>query len=493
MTLKMPNTDEILINVTPMETRVALVENGVVQELFVERESRRGLVGNIYRGRVVRVLPGMQSAFIDVGLERTAFLHLTDMRMSPDGARPEAIQGSLHEGRSITVQVMKDMIGSKGARLTMDLSIPSRFLVYMPYGDQIGISQKIEDDVERNRLKQLVSDLHQALADELGGGFIVRTVAEGVGEDELRRDMEFLLKLWRHIRARVQVTEGPALISEELPLSLRILRDLVGTQIAKVWIDSRETYQKAQQFTQEFMPQATALLEHYPGERPLFDLYNVEDDLQKALQQKIMLKSGGYVIIDQTEAMTTVDVNTGSFVGARSLEDTVYKTNLEATHVIARQLRLRNLGGIIIIDFIDMSEEEHRLQVLRSFEKMLTRDYAKTKITQVSELGLVEMTRKRTRESLAHVLCEPCPVCAGRGALKTVETVCFEVFREVLRAARAYEVANAYCIVASQRVIDRFLGELSSAVADLELFIGRPIRLQVEPVYSQEQYDVVLL
>ncbi len=493
MSLRMPNTDEILINVTPMETRVALVENGVVQELFVEREARRGLVGNIYRGRVVRVLPGMQSAFIDIGLERTAFLHLTDLRLGPEGAKPEVIQGFLHEGRSITVQVMKDMMGSKGARLTMDLSIPSRFLVYMPYGDQIGISQKIEDEQERNRLRQMVSDLHQESADELGGGFIVRTVAEGVGEAELRHDMDFLLKLWRHVRAKAQVTEGPALICEELPLSLRILRDMVGTQVAKVWVDSRETFQRAQQFAQEFMPQAMSLLEHYPGERPLFDLYNVEDDLQKALQRKIMLKSGGYVIIDQTEAMTTVDVNTGSFVGARSLEDTVYKTNLEATHVVARQLRLRNLGGIIIIDFIDMTEEEHRVQVLRSFEKMLSRDYAKTKITQVSELGLVEMTRKRTRESLEHLLCESCPVCAGRGSLKTVETVCFEVFREILRAARAYEAANAYCVVASQRVIDRFLSELSSAVADLELFIGRPIRFQVESVYSQEQYDVVLL
>jgi len=493
MQTRAPNTDEVLINVTPMESRVALVENGVVQELYVERTARRGLVGNIYRGRVVRVLPGMQAAFVEIGLSRTAFIHLNEVRLGQAGTRPHSIQEGLHEGQSITVQVMKDMMGSKGARLTMDLSIPSRYLVYMPYGDQVGISQKIEDEAERERLRLLVRGLREETPDELGGGFIVRTVAEGVREDGLRHDMEFLLKLWRHVRERAQVTEGPALITEELPLSLRTLRDLVGPSVAKVFIDSRETMGKAVEFAREYVPGVGAQLEHYPGERPLFDLYNVEDDLQKALQRKVLLKSGGYLIIDQTEAMTTIDVNTGSFVGSRSLEDTVFKTNLEATHAIARQLRLRNLGGIIIIDFIDMEEEEHRSQVLRSLEKMLARDHAKTKITQVSELGLVEMTRKRTRESLEHLLCETCPTCAGRGTVKTAETVCFEIFREILREARAYDAANGYSVVANQRVVDRLLGEESAAVADLELFIGKPIRFQVEAMYSQEQYDVVLL
>ena len=493
MTQRAPNTDEVLINVTPMESRVALVENGVVQELYVERTARRGLVGNIYRGRVVRVLPGMQAAFVEVGLSRTAFIHLNELRMGPDAVRPATIQEALHEGQSITVQVMKDMMGSKGARLTMDLSIPSRYLVYMPSGDQVGISQKIEDETERERLRQLIRQLREESPDELGGGFIVRTVAEGVQEAELRHDMQFLLRLWRHVRERAWLTEGPALISEELPLSLRTLRDLVGPSVARIAIDSRETFGKAVEFAREFVPGVEARLEHYPGERPLFDLYNVEDDLQKALQRKIMLKSGGYLIIDQTEAMTTVDVNTGSFVGSRSLEDTVFKTNLEATHAIARQLRLRNLGGIIIIDFIDMEEEEHRSQVLRSLEKMLVRDHARTKITQVSELGLVEMTRKRTRESLEHLLCETCPTCVGRGTVKTAETVCFEIFREILREARAYDAANGYSVVANQRVIDRLLGEESAAVADLEAFIGKPIRFRVEAMYSQEQYDVVLL
>ncbi|WP_022954826.1 ribonuclease G [Perlucidibaca piscinae] len=492
MQVRSPNTDEVLINVTPMESRVALVENGVVQELYIERTARRGLVGNIYRGRIVRVLPGMQAAFVDIGLSRTAFIHLNEVRLGPTGRRPVAIH-ELHEGNSITVQVMKDMMGSKGARLTMELSIPSRYLVYMPFGEQIGVSQKIEEEGERERLRQLVFALRGDMAADLGGGFIVRTVAEAVDEAALRHDMDFLLKLWLHVRDTARVTEGPALIAEELPLSLRTLRDLVGSHVAKVLIDSRETMARAGEFAQAFVPGVAARLEHYPGERPLFDLYNVEDDLQKALQRKVLLKSGGYLIIDQTEAMTTVDVNTGSFVGSRSLEDTVFKTNLEATHAIARQLRLRNLGGIIIIDFIDMEEAEHRNQVLRSLEKMLARDHARTKITQVSELGLVEMTRKRTRESLEQLLCEPCPVCEGRGTVKTAETVCFEIFREILREARAYDAANGYAVIANQRVVDRLLGEESAAVADLEHFVGHPIRFQVEAMYSQEQYDVVLL
>ncbi len=487
-------SEEILINVTPMECRVALVENGVVQELYVERSARRGLVGNIYRGRVVRVLPGMQAAFVEIGLSRTAFIHANDIVSArAEGERNPGISGLLHEGQSVVVQVMKDMIGSKGARLSTDLSIPARYLVYMPYGEHVGVSQRIEDEAERERLKNLIRDLKAESPDTERGGFIVRTVAEGVSEHELRRDMQFLVKLWRWIQERSENAAVPSLVYEELPLYLRTLRDLVNAGIEQIFIDSRETFAKVQEFVREFMPEMAARLEHYPGERPLFDLYNVEDDLQKALQRKVMLKSGGYLIIDQTEAMTTVDVNTGSFVGTRTLEDTVFKTNLEATHAIARQLRLRNLGGIIILDFIDMEEAEHKQQVLRSLEKMLTRDHAKTKITQVSELGLVEMTRKRTRESLEQLLCETCPACQGRGTVKTAETVCFEIFREILREARAYDAAHGYRVVANQKVIDRLLGEESAAVADLELFIGKPIKFSVEALYTQEQYDIVLL
>ncbi|MCD6061526.1 MAG: cafA [Moraxellaceae bacterium] len=489
-------SEEILINVTPMECRVALVENGIVQELYVERTARRGMVGNIYKGRVVRVLPGMQAAFIDIGHERTGFIHVNDLVWPKvEGARERtpAISELLHEGQSVVVQVMKDVMGTKGARLTTDLSIPSRYLVYMPQGEHIGVSQRIEDEAERERLKTLIRALQQESPETSAGGFIVRTVAEGVSEHELRRDMQFLVKLWRWVQDRCKTAGTPSLIYEELPLHLRTIRDLVSLNVQKVLIDSRETYVKVDEFVREFVPGVRERIDHYPGERPLFELYNIEDDLQKALQRKVLLKSGGYLIIDQTEAMTTVDVNTGSYVGTRTLEDTVFKTNLEATHAIARQLRLRNLGGIIILDFIDMEETEHKQQVLRSLEKMLARDHAKTKITQVSELGLVEMTRKRTRESLEHLLCETCSECDGRGTVKTAETVCFEIFREILREARAYDAAHGYRVVANQKIIDRLLGEESGAVADLETFIRKPIKFSVEALYRQEQYDIVLL
>jgi len=488
-------SEEILINVTPMECRVALVENGVVQELFVERTAKRGLVSNIYKGKVVRVLPGMQAAFVEIGLSRTAFLHANDIintKKEVSDTEP-SISELLHEGQMITVQVMKDMLGSKGARLTTDLSIPSRFLVYMPFGEHIGISQRIENEAERERLKSIIKQIKEVHSDSLKGGVIVRTAAEGVSEAELRQDMAYLIKLWQHVQDKKIKIQTPTLIYEELPLYQRIIRDLVIQNISKILVDSRETYGKIVEFVRDFVPNAEEKIEHYPGERPLFELYNVEDDLQKALSRKVTLKSGGYLIIDQTEAMTTVDVNTGSFVGSRTLEDTVFKTNLEATHAIARQLRLRNLGGIIIIDFIDMQEADHRAQVLKAFEKMLTRDHAKTKITQVSELGLVEMTRKRTRESLEHLLCEVCSTCQGRGSVKTAETVCYEIFREILREARAYDAANGYMVIANQKIIDRLLSEESAAIADLEFFIGKPIRFQVESLYTQEQYDIVLV
>ncbi|HMU86488.1 MAG TPA: ribonuclease G [Agitococcus sp.] len=488
-------SEEVLINITPMECRVALVENGIVQELFVERTAKRGLVSNIYKGKVVRVLPGMQAAFVEIGLSRTAFLHANDIVHLKKELmlEPPPITDLVHEGQMVTVQVIKDMLGSKGARLTTDLSIPSRYLVYIPFGEHIGISQRIESEEERERLKAVIRHIRDEHSDSLKGGVIVRTAAEGISEEELRQDMAYLIKLWQHINDKKQKVQNPTLIYEELPLYQRIVRDLVIQNISKIYVDSRETFGKLVDFVKEFVPNAEEKLEHYPGERPLFELYNIEDDLQKALSRKVALKSGGYLIIDQTEAMTTVDVNTGSFVGSRTLEDTVFKTNLEATHAIARQLRLRNLGGIIIIDFIDMQEEEHKSQVLKAFEKMLARDHAKTKITQVSELGLVEMTRKRTRESLEHLLCEVCPTCQGRGSIKTAETVCFEIFREILREARAYDAANGYMVIANQKIIDRLLSEESAAVADLELFIAKPIRFQVESLYTQEQYDIVLL
>mgnify|MGYP002700521739 FL=1 len=499
-------SEEILINVTPMETRVAVIENGVVQEIFLEREAKRGQVGSIFRGKIVRVLPGMQAAFVDVGLERAAFLHAKDIwvkdkTLASDGVEVVPnIRDLAQEGKYIVVQVTKDMIGSKGARLTTHLSIPSRFLVFMPYSDHLGISQRIEDEAERERLRTLMDEL---VAEEIvkdGGdgvittrlGFILRTAADGVDKESLRSDVRFLWRMWCAIKEKTKGDNKITKIHEDLPLYMRTLRDEVREGVEKVRIDSRETFAKILAFAKEFTPASASLIDHYPGERPIFDLYGVEQEIQKALSRDVQLKSGGYLVVDQTEAMTTVDVNTGGFVGHRNLEETIFKTNLEAAQAIARQLRLRNLGGIIIIDFIDMEEEEHRRQVLRIFEKVLERDRAKTKITQVSELGLVEMTRKRTRESLERILCEACPTCSGRGFIKTAETACFEIFREILRQYRAYD-AESYLVIASQDVVDRLLDEESANVADVEEFIGKTIRFQVEMLYSQEQFDVVLV
>jgi ribonuclease G len=389
------------------------------------------------------------------------------------------------------VQVTKDPIGTKGARLTTQLSIPSRYLVFMPGVSHIGISQRIEDEAERARVRGLIEE-GAARDTEVKGGYIIRTAAEGASAEELIGDMMYLHRLSQAIEERIGRCQAPAVVYQDLPLFIRTIRDLIRPQTEKVRIDSKESHQRVMEFVDEFVTEFSDKVEYYPGERPLFDLYSVEDEIQKALSRKVQLKSGGYVIIDQTEAMTTIDINTGAFVGHRNLEETIFKTNLEAARAISRQLRLRNLGGIIIIDFIDMDDPEHQRQVHRMLEKMLERDHAKTKITGVSELGLVEMTRKRTTESLGQILCESCPICDGRGFLKTSETVCYEVFREILRVNRAYD-AESYLVMASQSVVDQLLDEESDNVADLETFIGKTIRFQVEPFYSQEQYDVVLL
>jgi len=489
-------SEEILINVTPRETRVALVENGVLQEVYIERERKRGIVGNIYKGKVSRVLPGMQAAFVDIGLDRAAFLHASDISTSlimEDGSSQEDNQQSdiaelVRDGQEILVQVIKDPLGTKGARLTTHLTIPSRYLVLLPENTNIGISTKIEDQGERQRLKDIVS----GLSEDSKNGYIIRTVADGIDEQALVSDEKFLCKLWGCITEEIKKAKPGSVVYDDLPLSIRTLRDLVDDNIEKIRVDSRETFQKLQQFSRQFVPQMTERLEYYPGERPVFDLYNVEDELQKALDRKVQLKSGGYLIIDQTEAMTTIDVNTGAYVGHRNLEETIFKTNLEAAQAITRQLRLRNLGGIIIIDFIDMSLEDHKRSVLRSLEKSLEKDHAKSHITEVSSLGLVEMTRKRTRESIEHVLCETCPTCAGRGLIKSAETVCYEIFREIIREARQFDAKNLL-VLASQDVVDLLLDEESASLAELESFIEVPIKYQVESLYSPEQYDVVLM
>jgi ribonuclease G len=485
--------EEILINFTPMETRVAIIENGMPQEIYVERTAKRGIVGNIYKGKVVRVLPGMQAAFVEIGLERAAFIHVEDVlsqNMPAEERSSITISQALREGQSLVVQVTKDPIGTKGARLTTHLSIPSRYLVYMPESTHIGVSQRIEDIQERDRLRALlVSCLDEEEKED--AGYILRTVAEGASDAELIADVKFLKRLWKAIERKIESATVPSIVYEDLPLNMRALRDMAHSGIERIRIDSRETYTKAQEFTEALVPEIGDKLEYYPGERPIFDLYNVEEEMQRALGRKVELKSGGYLIFDQTEAMTTVDVNTGAFVGHRNLEETIFKTNLEAATAIGRQLRLRNLGGIIIIDFIDMELEEHQRQVLRTLERMLERDHAKCKVTGVSELGLVEMTRKRTRESLEHILCEPCNQCQGRGSVKTPETVCYEIFREILRQHRAYDT-ETYMVLASQRVVEYLTDDASDHVAELEAFINKTIRFQIEPLYSPEQFDVVL-
>jgi ribonuclease G len=496
-------SEEILINVTPRETRVGVVENGVLQEVHIERALRRGYVGNIYRGRVSRVMPGMQAAFVEVGLERAAFLHANDIvRALPaligegadNGPVPTPpISELVHEGQDIVVQVVKDPISSKGARLTTHLSIPSRYLVLLPYAKMIGVSVRIEDEVERARLKDLLIELTGAdQPDRVPLGYIVRTNAEGQTREALAEDVAYLGRVWQSIQENTKRVAVGERIYEDLSLPLRALRDLMRADVEKVRVDSRETYDKTVNFTQQFMPELAERIEHYAGERPIFDLYGVEDEIQRALKKEVPLKSGGYLIIDQTEAMTTIDVNTGAFLGHRNLEETVYKTNLEAAQAAARQLRLRNLGGIIIIDFIDMIDAEHKRQVLRMLEKSLAHDHAKTTVYEMSSLGLVEMTRKRTVESLERQLCEPCPACEGRGNVKTSETVTYEIFREITRAVRQFE-AEKLLVLAAPRVVSRILDEESAAVAELEEFTGKTIRFQAEEHYAQEQYDVVLL
>jgi ribonuclease G len=490
---------DILINWSPQETRIAVVENGAVQELHVERTLERGLVGNIYLGKVARVLPGMQSAFIDIGLERAAFLHVADL-MAPFTA-PRGLDGELakvavaavpiekqvFEGQALMVQVIKDPIGTKGARLSAQISIAGRQLVFLPQDDHIGVSQKIpvaQRDALRARVQQLAGDA--------GGGFILRTNAEEATDTELADDVAYLRKAWARIKDASVKMPSKSVLHTDLNLLQRVLRDMVNDETQSIRIDSREQFDLLVSFGQEYMPAAAEKLQLYKGERPIFDLYSIDEEVAKALGRRVELKSGGYLIVDQTEALTTVDVNTGGFVGARNFDDTIFKTNLEAALAIARQLRLRNLGGVIIVDFIDMTREDHRAQVLTEFRKQLMRDRVKTMAGDFSQLGLVEMTRKRTRESLAHILCEPCAACAGKGSVKTARSVAYDILREILREARQFN-PKEFRIIAAPQVVELFLDEESQHLAGLSDFVGKPISLQSEGSMSQEQYDIVLM
>jgi ribonuclease G len=495
---------EILVNAAPRETRAALLENGALQELFIERASRRGLVSNIYKGRVSRVLPGMQAAFLEIGLARTAFLHVADILGPPpdpvnDAQEPREqahtadIRALVREGDELLVQVVKDPIGTKGARLSTHVSLPSRYLVFMPRGSRVGVSARIESEPERDRLRELVTLLGDQSESNGGtrGGYIVRTAALGAPLEALHADMTYLQRLWTHVRERAATTTAGNLVHEDLPLSTRVLRDELKPEVRRVLVDSPTEFARMQEFTRSFMPEFEKCIELHQASRPIFDLHGVEDEINRALDARVALKSGGHIVIQQTEAMTTVDVNTGGYVGHRNLEETIFRTNLEAAVTIARQLRVRNLGGIIVLDFIDMQDPDHRKALLDALQAALASDRAQTHIASVSPLGLVEMTRKRTRESLEHLLCVACPACEGRGFVRTPETVSHEIFRELMRQSRQFN-SDELVVLAHQDVVSWLQEEESSVLAELETQVGRPIRLQAEALYGIDQYDVVL-
>lgn len=486
-------TEDILINVTPFETRVALVSQGAAQELHIERTIQRGQVGSIRLGKVVRVLPGMQSAFVEIGLERAAFIHIADVRENRlernAGQIPTPIEKLLFEGQTVMVQVIKDPLGSKGARISTQISLAGRLLVYLPHDPHIGVSQRIECEDDRQRLRDLIQEL---MPKNATGGFIVRTQAEDASREALAADIDYLMHLWKNIQTAAKTSPAPSILYQDLTLPQRVLRDMVGPRTHQILVDSRAETLSMRQWAQIYCPSVIERIKHYGAERPLFDLANVEEEIKRALSRRVALKSGGYLIIDQTEALTTIDVNTGGFVGGRNFDDTIFRNNLEAAQAIARQLRLRNLGGIIVIDFIDMSDEDHRQAVLDALKRSLAEDRTRTTVSEFSQLGLVEMTRKRTRDALVNQLCEPCPTCDSRGRVMTARSVCYEILREILREARQFN-PKEYRILASQQVVDLFLEEESQHLAMLGDFIGKPISLEVSSDCTQEQYDIVLI
>ncbi len=589
-----PVKEEILVSTTSPETRVALIQQGVLKEFNIDRQASRGQVGNIYAGIVNRVLPGMQSAFIDIGLERSAFLHVTDLWQSrvQEGGSTRPIEKLLYPGQPLLVQVIKDPIGSKGARLTTQISIAGRMLVFLPHDQHLGIAQRITDEAERTRLLERVRALTTLPPDAVlppaaeagagagagadsdagggdsagtstgvgggaigsagdgvdgsagtatadgagepgkpevprapgtpqiirkassgetktapadakaalqGGGFIIRTVAEGASDEALLADIQYLRRRWAQILEAAQANAAgkpagsrkPEQLYHELPLSQRVLRDMAWAGTQSIIVDDVETLATMRTFCRTYMPNLEERLRLHEGARSLFDLYQVDEEIERALARRVPLKSGGYLIFDQTEALTTIDVNTGGYISGRNFDDTVFRTNLEATQTLARQLQLRNLGGIIIVDFIDMSSAEHREAVLHSLRSALQQDRTKTTVNGFTSLGLVEMTRKRTRDSLERMLCEPCNACHGKGTIKTARTVCYEIMREIAREARQFD-PKEFRILASQQVIDLLLDEESPHLAILGENIGKPITLHVEPAYVQEDYDIIL-
>ncbi len=501
-------TKELVINTTSHETRVALLESGHIAELYVERSRERSIVGNIYRGRVIRVLPGMQAAFVDIGLDKAAFLYVADVldeiesvehffdnghTPGQDGDESGAerpplppIEDLLQEGQEIMVQVAKDPIGTKGARITAHISLPGRNLVYMPTVDHVGISRRIENEEERLRLRHLIDIMRPE-----GTGFIIRTAAEGKSADELKADMDYLVALWEQIGQHRIDRGAPCLIHSDLDVTSKVLRDILTEDVSRIVVDSAEEYSKILSFLDTFMPGQEFRVEHYQEDEPIFDTFGLEVEIARALGRKVWLKSGGHIIIDQAEALTAIDVNTGRFVGKHNLEDTILKTNLEAVKEIAFQLRLRNIGGLIILDFIDMEKEPHREKVHASLEEALKNDKAKTNILKISELGLVEMTRKRVRESIGRILCEPCPYCEGKGSVKSKTTMVYEIFRELqreMRNAPGYRMTlNVHPNVAAL-----LYDEERSGIEALEKRHQKQIAIHARPGFHIEQFEIMV-
>ena len=498
----------LLINADGPETRVALVEDGLLGELFIERKQERGIAGNIYKGRVERVLPGMQAAFVNIGLEKSAYLHVSDVRGTPDDLKrlvshgessraessdddePEAPSGSariedlLKEGQEIVVQVTKEPISTKGARVTRYISLPGRHLVFMPTVEHVGISRRISSDKERKRLREIIDQMRPA-----GTGFIVRTVAEHVPEKDLKADMDFLIKLWNNVVQRTAAARCPSLIYNDLDLLLRTVRDMFTPDVDKLIIDSRPDYERIKKFIQAFMPDFAGQIELYTGAEPIFDGYGIEIEIDRALERKVWLKSGGYLIVDEMEALTAIDVNTGRFVGKRNLEDTITQTNLEAAREVAEQLRIRSIGGMIVVDFIDMDRSSNRNKVTRSFNEFLRRDRAKAAVTRISELGLIEMTRKRTRESLLHHLTEPCEHCEGKGYTKSRRTVAYGLLRELRRQGNLIE-GDTVLVEVNPAVAQILAGPDHAYLEEIEKRLQKRIVVKARGAFALEDYEL---
>jgi len=494
----MPN--ELIINVTPRESRVALLEDRVLAELYIERTKDRGIMGNIYKGKVVKVLPGMQAAFVDIGLEKAAFLYVSDVygrvedyeemgfqteEMPVYFSPPSQIEDLLSEGQEILAQVSKEPLGTKGTRITSHITLPGRHLVFMPTVDHVGISRRIKDEKERKRLREVVQTIRPPT-----GGFIVRTASEGAEPEEIRNDMDFLLRIWSNIQKKKENSTAPSLIHSDLTMVLRVIRDIVSSQVNRIIIDSKEEYENIHSFINTYMPKQKYEVVFYENKEPIFDAYGIEMEIDKLLGRKVWLKSGGYIVIDMSEALVAIDVNTGRYVGKRNLADTILKTNLEAAKEIAYQLRLRNIGGIIIIDFIDMEREGDREKVYQALEEAIRKDRQKTNIFKISDLGLVEMTRKRTRENIARILSEPCPYCEGAGLIKSKPTVCYDLFREIERTSSELG-GHTIVVEVNPEVADLLYEEERSGVEELERRLRKKIMIKGKGGFHQEQFNIL--